>query len=107
MPDIHVSLIGLGRAGGFHLESIRTLPGVRLAQVHDLDAARTKEVAERTGCRVAQDVEEAVGAPDVDAPAGLELTPPVPGTGGRRARAPRARGTRIAGRAVAALRAGT
>jgi myo-inositol 2-dehydrogenase/D-chiro-inositol 1-dehydrogenase len=67
MSEFNVSLIGLGRAGGFHLASIAALPGVRLAQVYDLDESRSKEVAEQTGCRVADDAEEAVGAKGVDA----------------------------------------
>ncbi len=65
--EIAVSLIGLGRAGGFHLESIRTLPGVRLAQVYDTDTRRAEEVATQTGGRVAKDPEEATAADDVDA----------------------------------------
>lgn len=67
MSEINVSLIGLGRAGGFHLESIRTLPGVRLAQVYDQDAARAAAVAEQTGCRVARSAEESTGATGIDA----------------------------------------
>lgn len=67
MSEIAVSLIGLGRAGGFHLESIRTLPGVRLAQVYDTDPTRADEVARETGCGVAKDPNEATGADGVDA----------------------------------------
>jgi myo-inositol 2-dehydrogenase/D-chiro-inositol 1-dehydrogenase len=65
MQDIRVSLIGLGRAGGFHLESIRTLPGVRLGQVYDADTLRAEEIARQTGCRVAKDPREATQAEDV------------------------------------------
>ena len=67
MSDIDVCVIGLGRAGGFHLESIRTLPGVRLARVYDTDPDAAKGVAERTGCRIAESPADAVGSSDVDA----------------------------------------
>lgn len=65
MRELSVSLIGLGRAGGFHLESIRTLPGVRLGRVHDTDTDRAQEVAAATGCRVAMDPHEATNSEDV------------------------------------------
>jgi len=64
MREISVSLIGLGRAGGFHLESIRTLPGVRLGLVHDTDSNRAKQVAAETGCRIASDPHEATHSED-------------------------------------------
>jgi len=64
---IRVALIGLGRAGGFHLASIGALPGVELCQVYDTNDERAKEVAAQTGCRVAQTPGEAVGADEVEA----------------------------------------
>jgi myo-inositol 2-dehydrogenase/D-chiro-inositol 1-dehydrogenase len=68
MPaSVRISLIGLGRAGGFHLASVGALDSVTLAQVYDTDAARAAEVAGRTDCRVAGSIEEATRADDVDA----------------------------------------
>lgn len=65
--EIRISLLGLGRAGGFHLASIRALPGVVLSRVYDTDLERAAEVAAEHGCRVASDAEEATAAGDVDA----------------------------------------
>jgi myo-inositol 2-dehydrogenase/D-chiro-inositol 1-dehydrogenase len=67
MSEIRISLLGLGRAGSFHLESIRALPGVRLGQVYDTNAERARAVAAEFGCRSAADAGEATAAPDVDA----------------------------------------
>jgi myo-inositol 2-dehydrogenase/D-chiro-inositol 1-dehydrogenase len=64
---IRVSLLGLGRAGGFHLDSIHALPNVTLTQVHDTDRARAERVAAERGCRVAAGVEQATAADDIDA----------------------------------------
>lgn len=67
MAEIRVSLLGLGRAGGFHRASIAALPGVRLVQVYDTDRSRASAVAAETGCRVAEDAKLATEATDVDA----------------------------------------
>ena len=64
---LKVSLLGLGRAGRFHLESIRQLDEVILASVYDLNHERMQQVAEQFGCRAAAGVDEAVGHSDVDA----------------------------------------
>ncbi|MDH3684864.1 MAG: Gfo/Idh/MocA family oxidoreductase [Myxococcales bacterium] len=64
---LRISLLGLGRAGGFHLASIRALPNAVLVQVHDSDAERARRVAEEHGARVASGADEATGATDVDA----------------------------------------
>ena len=52
--NVRISLIGLGRAGGFHLASIRALPGVSLCQVFDTDRARAEAVVAEHGGRVAE-----------------------------------------------------
>lgn len=65
--NVRISLIGLGRAGGFHLASIRALPGVSLCQVFDTDRARAEAVVAEHGGRVAADAKEATAASDVDA----------------------------------------
>jgi myo-inositol 2-dehydrogenase/D-chiro-inositol 1-dehydrogenase len=64
---VRISLLGLGRAGGFHLASIRALPGVALSSVYDTDSERAERVAFEHGCRAAASAEEATGAADVDA----------------------------------------
>lgn len=64
---VRVSLIGLGRAGGFHLASIGALSNVELCQVFDTEPRRAEEVSLSTGCRIAATAEEAVGANDIDA----------------------------------------
>ena len=48
------SLLGLGRAGGFHLESLRLLEsvGAVLQCVYDVDRDRASDVASKNGCRV-------------------------------------------------------
>ena len=40
MSEIGVAVLGLGRAGSFHLTSIGALPGVRLETVFDIDGER-------------------------------------------------------------------
>ena len=67
MVDIGIALLGLGRAGSFHLTSIATLPGVRLRQVYDIDQDRAARVAADTGSVAADDAVAAIGAPNVDA----------------------------------------
>jgi myo-inositol 2-dehydrogenase/D-chiro-inositol 1-dehydrogenase len=65
--DVGISLLGLGRAGGFHLASIRALPGALLRRVYDTDRGRAADVAAEFGCRIAGDAEEATAGADVDA----------------------------------------
>lgn len=65
---VRLSLLGLGRAGNFHLQSIGLLgDAVRLASVFDLDHSKATELAQRYGCRVAKTAQEAIDQPDVDA----------------------------------------
>ena len=45
-----VALFGLGRAGKFQLESIRSNPGVSLIHVVDTDLEKAKAVANEFGC---------------------------------------------------------
>ncbi len=67
MSEIGIALLGLGRAGSFHLASLRSLPGARLRQVYDPDAAKAERVARETGCHRARDAKQAVTAAGVDA----------------------------------------
>lgn len=67
MADIGIALLGLGRAGSFHLTSIESLPGVRLRQVYDVNGELAARVATDTGAVAADDAAVAIGAADVDA----------------------------------------
>src|SRR5262249_37648432 len=64
---LRVSLVGLGRAGGFHLQSLRGMEEAVLCRVYDADPDRVRQVARQHACPVARDKEEAVGAADIDA----------------------------------------
>lgn len=64
---LKISLLGLGRAGRFHLASLRQLDEIALASVYDVDEARMQQVAEQFACRAAASADEAVGHADVDA----------------------------------------
>lgn len=57
---IRVVLVGLGRAGGFHMQSIRLLgPRIaRLAYVVDVNSKRAEEVAAEFACRASTSLEE-------------------------------------------------
>lgn len=67
MSKLRVALFGLGRAGQFHLQSLRSIPNVELACVVDVDSAKATSVAAEMGCDIAATVEAAVSRDDVDA----------------------------------------
>jgi myo-inositol 2-dehydrogenase/D-chiro-inositol 1-dehydrogenase len=67
MSELGIALLGLGRAGAFHLASIRSLPTARLCQVYDVDDAKAERIAGEAGCHSARDAEEAIHAAGVDA----------------------------------------
>ena len=66
---VKVALVGLGRAGHFHMESVLQLPGsVRLAWVIDVDTEKAKRIAAEKGCNWSNRLDEALEGPDaVDA----------------------------------------
>ena len=66
---VKVALVGLGRAGHFHMESVLQLPGiVRLAWVIDIDTEKAKRIATEKGCRWSSSLDAALAGPDaVDA----------------------------------------
>ena len=66
MSSVRIGLIGTGRIGQVHAESIAGLPGVSLARVADIDQASAKATAERYGAGVSLP-EEVFTAGDVDA----------------------------------------
>jgi myo-inositol 2-dehydrogenase/D-chiro-inositol 1-dehydrogenase len=67
MDPIGIALLGLGRAGSFHRESLRALPGARLCEVFDTDSGLAERVAREDGCHPAKDAASAIGAGGVDA----------------------------------------
>ena len=64
---IRVSLLGLGRAGSFHLHSLRSLDGVSVGCVYDIEADRTRAVAAQHDCEVATNAQQAIERADIDA----------------------------------------
>ena len=63
--EIGVALLGLGRAGSIHLESLRSAPGAGLRMVYDVDSSRASQVAKEAGCRAAREPEEVFASDDV------------------------------------------
>jgi myo-inositol 2-dehydrogenase/D-chiro-inositol 1-dehydrogenase len=64
---LRIALLGLGRAGNFHLQSLRQTHEAQVACVFDIDEAKAKSIADREDCRWASTAEQAVAADDVDA----------------------------------------
>ena len=64
---LSLCIVGLGRAGRFHLHSIKQLPGVELAYVVDPAISEQEEALEGTGCKVLTDIQEALNDPHLDA----------------------------------------
>ena len=68
-PVVKVAVIGLGRAGRFHLQSITDLPqAVKLTWVIDVDKEKAQRIAAERGCNWSDHLDEALKGPDaVDA----------------------------------------
>src|SRR5438093_339388 len=76
MPDpLRVGLVGVGRIGAFHAETLRTLETVSSLTVADSDAARARQVAEALGA-TAVETPAALLEAGVDA---LVIATPTPG----------------------------
>src|SRR5690242_21411644 len=69
MADVRVALIGSGRMGAFHGESLaRRIPGARLAAVADPAPGAAQRLAAELGADAAYaDAAEAFASPEVDA----------------------------------------
>src|SRR6059036_406835 len=63
---LHVGVIGVGRIGAFHVESLRALEGVSALTLADADATRALQVAKDLGANAAE-TPEALVAAGVDA----------------------------------------
>src|SRR5439155_1010576 len=73
--SLRVGLVGVGRIGAFHAETLRTLETVSSLTVADSDAARARQVAEALGA-TAVETPEALLEAGVDA---LVIATPTPG----------------------------
>ena len=62
-----IALFGLGRAGKFHIQSIQTIPGLRLKCVVDVDETKAKHLANELECDYATDADGPLGQEDIDA----------------------------------------
>jgi len=62
-----IALFGLGRAGRFHLQSIRQLPQIQLGWVVDVDEKRAREVGEQFACRHGGTIGPALEDDSIDA----------------------------------------
>lgn len=63
-----VAIIGLGRAGSFHMTSMKAVSDIAVLRwVVDSDEVKVKEVARRESCRGTTDIEEVLKDPSVDA----------------------------------------
>jgi len=62
-----ICIIGLGRAGNFHLQSLRMMDDAKIATVFDSNPSRAEATATQHGCFAARSVEEAIDKSKVDA----------------------------------------
>ena len=67
MTKLNLALFGLGRAGSFHLQSLRTSSRARLLHAVDVDGERAGAVAADMECEAATSVGPALDDPRVDA----------------------------------------
>lgn len=64
--SLNIAILGLGRAGNFHLQSLRLLDNARASLVFDVDADRAQRIADEQNCVAAASVEEVMES-NVDA----------------------------------------
>ena len=64
--SLNIAILGLGRAGNFHLQSLRLLDDARASLVFDVDADRAQRIADEQNCVAAASVEEVMES-NVDA----------------------------------------
>lgn len=64
---VRIGLLGLGRAGNFHLQSLRLTSEARVTCVYDIDQAKAKSIAEQQSCDFEESAKATVERSDVDA----------------------------------------
>ena len=64
---LQLALLGLGRAGNFHLQSLRLVDDARVRYVYDIDQSKAASIAQKHSCEAANSAEEAIGSSEVDA----------------------------------------
>jgi myo-inositol 2-dehydrogenase/D-chiro-inositol 1-dehydrogenase len=73
---LRMGVIGVGRIGRLHAELLaRRVPGAAVTRVHDARDESARDVAEALGVVAADEIEELLGADDVDAVAICSSTP--------------------------------
>ena len=64
---LRLGLLGLGRAGTFHRQSLQVIEGATLTCVHDKDMQKAIQIAQQHDCDVAESTVEMIQRPDIDA----------------------------------------
>lgn len=64
---VRFALLGCGRIGKMHAANLAAHPRAQLTTVYDIHTDAAREVAEAHGCRLAGEVDEALGREDIDA----------------------------------------
>ena len=65
--NLNIALLGLGRAGKFHIQSIQSIPGISLRCVVDVDESLARRLAKELQCDYSTDAEWPLGQADIDA----------------------------------------
>ena len=63
---LNMALLGLGRAGKFHIQSIQSIPGINLRCVVDVDESLAKRLAKDLECDYSTSAEGPLGQADID-----------------------------------------
>jgi len=64
---LNMALLGLGRAGNFHIQSIQSIPGINLRCVVDVDESLARRLAKDLECDYSTSAEGPLGQADIDA----------------------------------------
>jgi myo-inositol 2-dehydrogenase/D-chiro-inositol 1-dehydrogenase len=62
--QMKVGLLGVGRLGATHAETLRRLDGVTDLRIYDADASRARDIAGRLGARASASIDEALDGAD-------------------------------------------
>ena len=64
---LNMALLGLGRAGKFHIQSIQSIPGINLRCVVDVDESLARRLAKDLECDYSTSAEGPLGQANIDA----------------------------------------